>query len=239
MERSRLAPAAARGRDRSRPELRRRQVACAKAVTSHRTPNGAGTGLFATIMPIGQPGGRLQPSRELTPRRPVRFWKGCKPNSVCPACARERIICLSGQYPKPGWLAPTLERAAPKVSYWTLHPMGFSVPPRLRLERWALTPPFHPYPGRCQPWRYILCGTVRRDASRRALPRVSADLTARGYAASRPVVFGLSSPGLRQERFPTLPKSKTCRTLGQRAVIARGVVSACDARSAADSELSR
>ena len=23
--------------------------------------------------------------------------------------------------------------------------MGFSVPPRLRLERWALTPPFHPY----------------------------------------------------------------------------------------------
>src|SRR6266571_8613359 len=22
--------------------------------------------------------------------------------------------------------------------------MGFSVPPRLRLERWALTPPFHP-----------------------------------------------------------------------------------------------
>ena len=28
-----------------------------------------------------------------------------------------------------------------------LHPMGFSVPPRLRLERWALTPPFHPYPA--------------------------------------------------------------------------------------------
>src|ERR1700730_9733963 len=23
--------------------------------------------------------------------------------------------------------------------------MGFSVPPRLLLERWALTPPFHPY----------------------------------------------------------------------------------------------
>src|SRR5262249_53759892 len=29
--------------------------------------------------------------------------------------------------------------------YLALHPMGFSVPPRLRLERWALTPPFHPY----------------------------------------------------------------------------------------------
>jgi len=25
--------------------------------------------------------------------------------------------------------------------------MGFSVPPRLRLERWAFTPPFHPYPA--------------------------------------------------------------------------------------------
>ena len=31
------------------------------------------------------------------------------------------------------------------VPYLALHPMGFSVPPRLRLERWALTPPFHPY----------------------------------------------------------------------------------------------
>jgi len=33
-----------------------------------------------------------------------------------------------------------------EVPYLALHPMGFSVPPRLRLERWALTPPFHPYP---------------------------------------------------------------------------------------------
>src|SRR5437868_15042050 len=33
------------------------------------------------------------------------------------------------------------------VPYWALHLMGFSVPPRLRLERWALTPPFHPYPA--------------------------------------------------------------------------------------------
>jgi len=34
-----------------------------------------------------------------------------------------------------------------EVPYLALHPMGFSVPPRLRLERWALTPPFHPYPA--------------------------------------------------------------------------------------------
>ena len=31
------------------------------------------------------------------------------------------------------------------VPYLALHPMGFSVPRRLRAERWALTPPFHPY----------------------------------------------------------------------------------------------
>ncbi len=37
--RSQLAPAVARACDRSRTEVRRRQVACAKAVTSHRTPN--------------------------------------------------------------------------------------------------------------------------------------------------------------------------------------------------------
>jgi hypothetical protein len=31
-----------------------------------------------------------------------------------------------------------------RVPYLALHPMGFSVPPGLRPERWALTPPFHP-----------------------------------------------------------------------------------------------
>ena len=52
--------------------------------------------------------------------------------------------------------------------------MGFSVPPRLRLERWALTPPFHPYPRLLRsPGGLSFCGTVRRDASRRHLPRIS------------------------------------------------------------------
>jgi hypothetical protein len=64
------------------------------------------------------------------------------------------------------------------VPYLALHPMGFSVPPRLRLERWALTPPFHPYPAcnfklKSQARRFLFCGTVRRDASRHRLPRVS------------------------------------------------------------------
>jgi len=34
-----------------------------------------------------------------------------------------------------------------KVPYLALHPMGFSVPASLRSQRWALTPPFHPYPA--------------------------------------------------------------------------------------------
>ncbi len=98
-----------------------------------------------------------------------------------------------------------------KVPYLALHPMGFSVPPRLRLERWALTPPFHPYPALAKTvtpavgysaqaireplevmsvlertGRFVFCGTVRRDASRRRRPRVS---------RSSPPYVG--SPGLR------------------------------------------
>ena len=53
--------------------------------------------------------------------------------------------------------------------------MGFSVPPGSRRERWALTPPFHPYHSSCkhEPGRFVFCGTVRQDASRHHFPRVS------------------------------------------------------------------
>ena len=49
-------------------------------------------------------------------------------------------------YPGPGWL-PNREASRFEVPYLALHPMGFSVPRRLRFARWALTPPFHPYPA--------------------------------------------------------------------------------------------
>jgi hypothetical protein len=112
--------------------------------------------------------------------------------------------------------------------------MGFSVPPRLRLERWALTPPFHPYhalpqtaldfvtgcphpshlscrpgaPTRCivlaasgRAWRYILCGTFRRDASRHRLPRVSpAKPELRGIAPCSVRTF--LPPGSRRKSDP-------------------------------------
>ena len=53
-------------------------------------------------------------------------------------------------------------RGPRSVPYLALLPMGFSVPPRLRLARWALTPPFHPYLPGCPGGRYVLCGTVRQ-----------------------------------------------------------------------------
>ena len=63
-----------------------------------------------------------------------------------------------------------------RVFYLALHPMGFSVPPRSLLERWALTPPFHPCPTvqtSCAVGRFVFCGTVRRHVSQRNLPLVS------------------------------------------------------------------
>jgi|GEM_PF-4849421 len=93
------------------------------------------------------------------------------------------------------WIAPSpreraclrkrSQRAGPALpSYLALHHAGFSVPPMLPPERWALTPPFHPcqterafrrrpagFPARCHRAslgrRYILCGTFRSSAAPR------------------------------------------------------------------------
>ena len=74
-------------------------------------------------------------------------------------------------------IARTLtRRAGPALpSYLALHHAGFSVPHALLRERWALTPPFHPYqrivrrhlagfPAQCHravSRRSIFCGTIR------------------------------------------------------------------------------
>jgi hypothetical protein len=47
--------------------------------------------------------------------------------------------------------------------YMVLLPVGFAVPGVLPSPRWALTPPFHPYPGilanKAWPGRFAFCGT--------------------------------------------------------------------------------
>jgi len=167
----------------------------------------------------------------------------------------ERIICLSSQYPgftpplpeQPGGTQRTRQptdrfgkggdgASRSAIPYLALHLMGFSVPPRLRLERWALAPPFHPYPALPepaahpkQPWNvshgcgHHLASGFRKGwavyflwhfpsakpfgLTSRVYPEAGPlSRTSPGYAASRPAVFGLSSPSLRRERSSALPE---------------------------------
>jgi len=94
------------------------------------------------------------------------FWKGCKPNSVCALASGENHLSVQ---PIPGtrftFAKPRAGRSG--VPYLALHPMGFSVPRRLRFARCALTAPFHPCSFEIsnlesQTGGLIFCGTVRR-----------------------------------------------------------------------------
>ena len=51
---------------------------------------------------------------------------------------------------------------APRDPYLALLPVGLAVPPLLPEARWALTPPFHPYPR--ERGRSVFCGAFRRIA---------------------------------------------------------------------------
>ncbi len=156
-----------------------------------------------------------------------RFWKGCKPNFVFPETFRGRGSFVSAASTRNSFRVAKHGAGSSRVPYLALHPMGFSVPPRLRLERWALTPPFHPCRSEISNLkfeiserRFVFCGTFRRDASRRLLPRVSQRarkltrlhrvaagqaFAAASYAASRPLVFGLSSPPSQRARSDPPP----------------------------------
>jgi len=60
-------------------------------------------------------------------------------SSFCAACAAQ----------KGARSFKRTQRAGPALpSYLVLHHAGFALPPALLSERWALTPPFHPYPHR-------------------------------------------------------------------------------------------
>jgi len=104
------------------------------------------------------------------------------------ACAeRKRAASPSPIWPCTRWGFPCLVAHAPSGGLlphlFTLTLTGFRVS--------VMKPETHA-------GRFVFCGTVRRDASRRRRPRVSAiprtHVHGCGYAASRPVVFGLSSP---------------------------------------------
>jgi hypothetical protein len=68
------------------------------------------------------------------------------------ACAARRPFLWDAGCPAPratnpdGWPGNRPEAEAPRRPYSVLLPVGFTVPFPLPGPRWALTPPFHPYP---------------------------------------------------------------------------------------------
>jgi len=58
------------------------------------------------------------------------------------------------------------------IPYSVLHQIGFTVPRRLPFGRWALTPPFHPYPA-LRAGRFVFCGTFRHHGLTPAVPPLS------------------------------------------------------------------
>jgi len=86
--------------------------------------------------------------------------------------------------------------------------MGFSVPRRLRFARWALTPPFHPYRRRLRNAGGIFSVALSVGTTHAVTARVYLQQN-RSYAASCSAVFGLSSRGLRRERFSALPEPES------------------------------
>jgi hypothetical protein len=133
------------------------------------------------------------------------FWKGCKPSFVFTLTSGENHL---SQRPIPGthFAVRKLERAAPWSPIWPCTRWGFPCPQAcawsggLLLHLFTLTPLLRAE-------RYIFCGTIRRDASRHRLPRVS--LENLSYAASRPSVLGLSSPAPQNGPGAILRPSKT------------------------------
>src|SRR5712664_220845 len=94
--------------------------------------------------------------------------------------------------------------------------MGFSLPPRSLAKRWALTPPFHPCRRHTASsgGMFSVALSVEKPFD---FPPASISIgTDLSYAASRPAEFGLSSPGLRPERFSALPESLTAYPNGGR-----------------------
>ncbi len=61
---------------------------------------------------------------------------------------------------------PLTRRSSARGPYLALLPVGLAVPELLPAPRWALTPPFHPYPSNVPAsrteGRFLFCGAIRR-----------------------------------------------------------------------------
>ena len=97
---------------------------------------------------------------------------------------------------------------------WSGPPRGFPIWPCTRwgfpcrvacASRGALLPHLFTITAGLRRRLSVFCGTFRRNVFQRS-SRVYPGRTGPGYVASCPAVFGLSSPGLRQERSSALPK---------------------------------
>ena len=117
----------------------------------------------------------------------------------------ERIICLSSQYPKPVPPKRHAERATPRFPIWPCTRWGFPCPRDFSRSGGLLPRLFTLAVGR-SPRRFHFLWHFPSKSLAAFLPSIS-PARRRGYAASRPAEFGLSSPGLRRERFSALPKS--------------------------------
>ena len=100
-----------------------------------------------------------------------------------------------------------MERAAPGFPIWPCTRWGF--PCRVTcVSRGGLLPHLFTFSHSVAGAGSLFSVALSVGTTRAVAARVYPDRTSPGYAASRPMVFGLSSPDLRQERFSTLPKPR-------------------------------
>jgi hypothetical protein len=105
----------------------------------------------------------------------------------------------------------------PRHPYSVLLPVGFTVPPLLPEARWALTPPFHPYPARAG--RFAFCGTFPEVAlagrypapcfrgARTFLPSLPFGVVKRGCPANWQALISRDEPQLPQKYAGRAPAS--------------------------------
>ena len=115
----------------------------------------------------------------------------CKPNSVCVPKNREDHSSQRSTRNCRRQSQQT-ERATPKSSIRSCSQWGLPCLRGLLRERWALTPPFHPYPNKSG--RFVFCGTFRRDASRQSRPCMPATTDDKAPA---PWLHGIAPYGVR------------------------------------------